>query len=564
MKEVMMNKRKTKDMFLNRMIRIAFLLSILIVFGNKRSFGQEEDKLNGQNITVISELKAIIANADKIRFNPKLPPVEQDDVDLKYELPSHFISIPYNAPEVNPLAMKRQKLEPLKNVYATIGFGNYTTPYLDLYINSGRNNKYANATNNANLGLRVGYISSIGPLPDQNYSNLKTRAFGSFYQDAMEIGVYGQYDRSVYHFYGYDPAKDTAIAKADNKQVFDFISAGLRFRNAKKTSANVNYDGQLKFNYLTDYFKQNEINPVFDFSLFKEGKNGNAFGGIINIDHNTFSSDTVKVNNTIYSVTPAFRMKKSNWITQIGIFLGGDKDGFVVYPAVDFNMELVEKYLNFHAGFNGRIAKNNYKSLSDDNYFLNTMPLLANSRELVINAGFSGNPAQNLSYNISLNYTLVKYLPLFVTDTSAINKFNVVYDTAAGIFNPHLELGYDVSDKLRFVVFTDIYTFSLKNHAKAWYKPGIKGGLSVVYQVMEKLSTKADFIAYGSRWALPADGKMQKLSGFVDINLSATYKITDSFFIFANINNIASAKYQRWYNYPTYGINVIGGLKMVF
>jgi hypothetical protein len=564
MKEVMMNKRKTENMMNNRMLLYAFLCSMFIVFVNLQTYGQEDDKLNGQNITVISELKAIIANADKIRFNPKLPPVEKEDVDLKYELPSHFISIPYNAPEVNPLAMKRQKLEPLKNVYATIGFGNYTTPYLDLYINSGRNNKHANATNNSNLGLRVGYISSNGPLPDQNYSNLRTRAFGSFYKDALEIGVFAQYDRSVYQFYGYDPAIDTAIAKADNKQVFDFISAGLRFRNAKKTSSDVDYDGQLKFNYLTDYFKENEINPVFDFSLFKKGKNGNSFGGIINVDHNAFASDTVKVNNTIYSITPAFRMKKSNWNVQIGLFLGGDKDGFVVYPDINFNMELVEKYLNFHAGFTGRIDKNNYKSLSDENYFLNTLPMLANSRELKINAGFSGNPVENLFYNVSLNYTLVKYLPLFVTDTAAINKFNVVYDTAAGIFNPHLELGFEVSDELRFVVFTDIYTFSLKNHAKAWYKPGIKAGLSIVYQITEKLSTKADLIAYGSRWALPADGKMTNLPGFVDINLSATYKITDSFFIFANINNIASAKYQRWYNYPTYGINVIGGLKMVF
>jgi hypothetical protein len=30
------------------------------------------------------------------------------------------------------------------------------------------------------------------------------------------------------------------------------------------------------------------------------------------------------------------------------------------------------------------------------------------------------------------------------------------------------------------------------------------------------------------------------------------------------LNNVASVKYQRWYRYPSYGFNVLGGISVRF
>ena len=55
-------------------------------------------------------------------------------------------------------------------------------------------------------------------------------------------------------------------------------------------------------------------------------------------------------------------------------------------------------------------------------------------------------------------------------------------------------------------------------------------------------------------------GQLVRLPGTVDINIGSTFKMSSSFFIFVSVNNVASIQHQRWYNYPGYGLNVVGGL----
>lgn len=555
-----------KSQLLNPGIKFIWVLICIMVFSSVHLLAQTGNDLPGQNIIVLSDIKPLLSEAKKVRFNPKLPPVETNTPDLIYSLPSRSLTLPYQVPDVKPLAKKAEKLPPLKNVYAKIGFGNYTTPYLDLYINSGRDNSKENASNNSNLGLRVGYISSKGSLPEQQFSDFKAKAFGTFYVDRAAIGVQIKYDRNVNYFYGYNPEVDTVIAKLGNQQIYNSISGGLSIKNAKKTANDINYDGHLIFNYLNDRFKQNEVNPVFDFGLSKTLDNGHSIGGTVLVDHNTFKNDTATQNSTILAVIPSYRIHNDDWLIDIGAYIGGDDEGLVIFPDIFFEKTLVEKIATFHASFKGKAVRNNYKSLSDENRFLDYNPQLHNSRELGISAGIKGNPAGNFNYNVQVTYNNVRFLPVFVNSMDSLHthRFDVLYDTNASVLNPHLELEYGISEKLRLSAFVDIYSYTLNNLAKAWHLPAVKAGLSVNYKITDRITTHADFLAYGSRKALTPQGTEMTLKGVVDINLGGSYKINDSFHIFANINNIASSRFQKWYLYPTYGINALAGLKMIF
>jgi outer membrane receptor protein involved in Fe transport len=57
---------------------------------------------------------------------------------------------------------------------------------------------------------------------------------------------------------------------------------------------------------------------------------------------------------------------------------------------------------------------------------------------------------------------------------------------------------------------------------------------------------------------------LERLNGVFDLNLGVSYDYNKTFGFFLNINNVTSARYFRWYNYPTYGFNVLGGLNIRF
>lgn len=524
--------------------------------------GGEED-LPGQNITVVSEIKPILADARKIGLNPELPAVNDQPIKVEYDVPTRMLKVPYVAPEVRPLATRPDKVEQLKNVYAKVGFGNYLTPYLDLYVNSGRSSKYDNRDNETNLAARVNYISSNGPLPDQQFSDLRTKLMGDFFINNFALHAFGGYDRHAIRFYGYNPEVDTLISAQDNGQTYNFMYGGLRFNNTEKTYYDLDYDGTFRVNYLTDRLNQNEINPVADFMIGKR-YDDNLAKVRLGIDHTTFTSDTSRQNLTIISARPSYRVQNDNWFADLGVNVGADEDGFYVFPDVLFERELVDELVVFHAGFTGEVLKNNYRTLSDRNPFLNQNPLLRNSRELQVKAGVRGAPIRGGSYNAQVSYSNVNFLPLFVTDSVAVNRFNTVYDTSTNILNLHFEVGYSFGEKVRVLAAIDFFSYDLKNNAQAWHLPTIKSSLLLRYQITDKLQAEADIFLFNRMFALSPEGIENQLPGVADINLGASYQVNESFHVFLDVNNIAAANYQRYYNFPSLGLNAIGGIKMIF
>ena len=55
-----------------------------------------------------------------------------------------------------------------------------------------------------------------------------------------------------------------------------------------------------------------------------------------------------------------------------------------------------------------------------------------------------------------------------------------------------------------------------------------------------------------------------ELPSYIDANLSVEYFYSPLFSAFLNINNITNSKYSKWHNYPTQGINIMGGFSYRF
>ena len=92
--------------------------------------------------------------------------------------------------------------------------------------------------------------------------------------------------------------------------------------------------------------------------------------------------------------------------------------------------------------------------------------------------------------------------------------------------------------------------------------------------MFDKLLLGADFYYYSANYGLgyrygfdrgfpPAIADRQTNS-VIDLSLRADYHLTPKFSIFALGNNLTNRHYQRYLNYPSQGINVIGGLTYSF
>lgn len=526
---------------------------------------QDEEQLPGQNLTVISEIRPVLQEAEKVRLSPALPRVEHTEPDLEYIFEEKQIEVAYEAPEVRPLAVKAEALEPLPHAFVKVGFGNVTTPMAEVYLNSGRKQKYRKGKTNSNYGAAFKYISQKSARAEQLYSDFRSRLFADFYTDAAYFSPYIGYSRDGNRFYGYDPATDTVLAALDNKQVFNYYYGGLKFGNPEENDAKIDFDGELRMAALSDYLGQSEVNPVLGLKGSKELDNSHRINAGLRLDYSRLTAfDTLVQTQLIFGFHPSYLIRGDVWFAELGLRTGSDDHGFFLYPDLRFERQLMEESLVFSAAIRGQSLKNNFKTLSDENPYLQAGQTITSSRNLEVGAGLSGVPFRNFSYRVEGSYTNRRFMPYFMNDTLLPNRFNVIYDTATSIVKLHAELGYELSKKMHFLASGDFYKYSTSEQFKPWYKPSMKFSLLLQYYVIESLRIEASVNAFSKMWARDDARAVIRLPGLVDINLGADYKINESFHIFVHVNNLSSVKYQRWYRYPGYGINGVGGIKMIF
>ena len=526
---------------------------------------QDDEQLPGQNLTVFSEIKPVLQEAEKIKLAPTLPRVEPAEPNFDYIFDEKQIEVSYEAPEVRPLAVKAEPLEPLPHAFIKVGFGNVTTPMAEVYLNSGRKQKYHKGSTNSNYGAAFKYISQKSGRAEQLYSDFRSRLFADFYTEAAYFSPYLGYSRDGNRFYGYDSEKDSALAALDNKQVFNYYYGGLKFGNPNENDAHIDFDGELRMAALSDYLGQSEINPLFMLQGSKELDNGHRINAGLRLDYSRLSAfDTMVQTQLIFGFHPSYRIQGDVWFADLGLRTGSDDHGFFIYPDLSFERQLIEESLVFSAVIRGQTLKNNFKTLSDENPYLQAGQIISSSRNFKVGAGLSGVPFRNFSYKVEAGYSMRRFMPYFMNDTLLPNRFNVIYDTATSIVGLHAELGYELSKKMHFLASGDFYKYSTSEQYKPWYKPSMKFSLLLQYFVLESLRIEGSVNAFSKMWARDDARSVIQLPGLVDINLGADYKINDSFHIFVHVNNLTSVKYQRWYRYPGYGVNGVGGIKMIF
>jgi hypothetical protein len=150
--------------------------------------------------------------------------------------------------------------------------------------------------------------------------------------------------------------------------------------------------------------------------------------------------------------------------------------------------------------------------------------------------------------------------------------FEVQSVSKLSAWNPHIGLSYTRANEFGIKAWFDYFIYNKNTAYELSYVPKIKGGFSAFYNWKDKLYVNVDVTGQGKVNAVeysygdPA-GLIKNLipiKGLVDVNLSANYFFTKNIGVFVDLNNVGFQKWQRFYKYPTYNFQVIGGVKLNF
>ena len=489
-------------------------------------------------------------------------------------------------------------LEKYYPFYLKAAMGSSLMPLGELYLNStrSRNNCY---------GFHVKHISFFGGLKNQEKQKMapasfdKTNVFGSFstYQKTYDFGAQVNYLNHGFHYYGLIAPS----ANADSlKQRFQVLNTHLQLDYHRADTNVFNLKTALDFRFV------NNAKPFYDslvdwrakegaFSLRTMGyyrKNNELFYATIGARHNNYAygiqdstlqvgDSGLLVKNTIIDFVPGIKtlLMAKKLVVDVGFGLSidvGSNTKAYFFPNIYMQYSLFNDAFIPYAKISGGVKQNSLFALYNDNPFILTNVSVKNEvSPYDISLGFKGIGGKRISYGILANVSKINQKAFFVTDTllSTGNRFNVIYDSLSYV-KIEGNFAYQQSEKLNIATTLRYHSYTMLHEAKAWNLPQVEfllnGSYNLYHKFIVNVALEMSFNRYAKMYAPGQNVTAQKgqyytsIGSIIDGNIGLEYRYNPRLSAFINVNNIASQRYLRFYNYPVLPIQIFAGITARF
>jgi hypothetical protein len=561
--------------------QIGIFAFVLCLLGSLNKVAAQ-DTLRSDNIVLISTPSVVIANAikEKTLPNPEIPSTKAPNLSYS-NVPEIRLGIKPGINQVKPILIGSNSYAKLKNNYTKLGFGNYSSPLIEFYLNSLRSRSY-----HGNVFFK--HYSAKG---DEAYNNFSDNQLGGevkrFFKKST-ISMQGGYQRNAFHAYGLPDSltdRNNPFFIDPAKRILSTFSLSGRMSNVPYDSASTRYDIGLTY-YL--FNGSTFIADPKEHDLLIDGNFSKLIQGIHHVELYTglnVVSNSYPFTRTYFRFNPVYNLSiQSNLHMKLGINSTYYKDdassGFYPFIVMDTRYELIPKKTISFIGITGDMIKNTNRTILGENRFTDpagsvnaaltgnvAQPAFANTRYTQMYFGLKGNLSSTLGYLIRYNYRTAKNMVFFINDYTNSRGANFMAIAAdAKVTTLTGEINYQFSEKIRLAATGNIYGYKVSGLSKAPQLPTTDLRINGTYNIGDKFLLKTDIYFMNQRYAYIADpiaspiGKFEKMKSLLDLNLGIDYRYSKTVSLFLNVNNITANRYMRWYNYRVYGINVHGGL----
>lgn len=521
----------------------------------------QKDTLKQETIDIISKYQPRLRDAAKLNLTASLPAIDTSRPRLGYQVPALNLYFMYQPVPIRPLALGKDTSSlQMQNNYIKLGYGNYQTPLVQAGFGTGRNDKY-------NLGVFFNYTSSKGDIENQDYTAINVLGSGTYYSPLLEFNASLGYNRNQVHYYGYDHTQ-YQFDKSDVKQAFNEVIAKFGAKNRPQNDWAFQFNPQAEFIIFGDAYKRLENTFVLKAPIRKQLFEDIWIKAEGIADLSTFKEDNSEaINNNVAAIHPALEITKPGFMLHAGANPTWANGKFYLLPDIVNESHLIRKKLILSSGWISYIEKNNFRNLANQNPFFNNYNVdILNTRREEKYTGIKGTLGSHLTYNTKFAAVTWFNLPLFVNDSTDGKTFYTRNEEELRAFQVHAEVGYIQEEKFQARVSVDWYNFTKQTtEVKPWHMLPFQANLFAQYSFGKNFHVNANlYTLNGSYYRLDNTNDFGKTKSVQDLNAGATYNIGKNFNIWATANNIFSSKYQRWYGYPSYGFNVVGGITIKF
>jgi hypothetical protein len=546
---------------MNKTLIIRSILFVTATGCSLLSFAQK-DTTKKQTIDITSSYKPVLRNAVKINFSATQLNADTSKNAGPYNIPPQNLFYTYQPASLRPLALPQDSVLNLgiRN-FVKVGFGNYTTPYVSAGLSFGDGRTSL-------VNVYGDYVSSKGSIKNQDYSELNIKAGGSYFTTKNE--VYGRASVKVQdnYLYGYDHTLHN-YNRADVLNRFQILTLSGGIRNKEVNGTGINYDPHVEINLFSNEKKASESSLALTVPVSKTFADAFTIKVAAKADITSYTSKNlqpnVKLTNNIYSLAPELVYAKPLYNIHVGVTPTWENNTLNVLPNIYGEAKIKDKIFLVQAGFTGRFIKNNYQYLTSVNPFLQTLSFQQNTKETEIYGGIKATVGGHFNFSAKASWITYHNLPLFVNDTADGKTFVVRNESRLYDFRIHGDMSFVKQDKF---TITGGLTFNgyngMKDNDRAWGTIPLELNASLRWWAFKQVLLKGDFMTFSGAAFLKKDGSDIKLGGGTDLSAGVEFAINKRFSAWIDINNIFSNKYQRWYNYPVYGLNILGGAIMRF
>ena len=513
----------------------------------------QEDNVNFDDVKVFKEFSAEIGDFNKINIEPKLPVFDLNNRRYKYNVRAIPVKLEYEKPKIRPLALPEPEPVHLNKYFIKLGYG--YPKLLDAEISVG----YKKDNMNSNISLSHLSANNTEKLKNQRNSNtaLNFSFFNRKNEMDLEYGVDGKVSGNYYYLYADKVDKDSFSTSQSKRR---FLRGTFNFR-LKKEELISDLDNTLDISY--DFLQLNTSSIL-----------ENIFSINNNIEYKLSKYSTINLPLTISNVLgkkivkleakPYFQYSSRLLNIKAGGDLGKTQDLSFVYPYAEISSNLFDNFIEIFASVDNQIFNNTDYLKSEINPF---MDFDSDSIATTVSNNYSAGVRSSLEgvkIEFIASYQKFRNKLFFVSSLQDKRMFSSIYDGGKNI-RLQLNLTYKILPQLEVQgnLTNNIYT--MDNIAKPWHTPSLTANFSTKTELLDKkLSIKGGLYFASQSWYQDFDGNKKKLPGLFDLSAKAGYRIFKSSNIFVEVNNIFAQKYQRWYQYPSYGINLLAGMEIRF
>lgn len=578
---------------------ICFTVILLASFG---AMAQKDTTRLRQEVEVTKAYQPTVNEAIKINDIPKIKPEPAETPTFDYSIYSKPVFSTFDPTPVAAAKMVGESGPEPGMGLLKLGFGNYLTPYGELFFNAQPGKK-------SNFGMHFRHLSSSGKIKLLNEDKVKApesenavEIYGKhFFRKSTFSGNVG-FDRRAFTYFGYpgdilsDTEKELVIPYFADKQYFSKGTADVHLKSETLAAYDLNYDFGLNYQLMKSKTGQTENQFRASADLMK--KFGNAFG-ILNSSLTYYTVDSVWNNTSnlygrkrqlMLRANPSVKWAGDNSSLQVGLnttlfFDNDNSSDFLVYPAVKAEWSPVPKILTLFAGVDSYLQHNTYSAVATENRYVDPYHNLKNTLyEYVLNGGLKGKLSSKTNYVAEVSYSIAKDQHFFYNSAtdwlkpeSALRKFDNTFDWLyddVKILKLSGEVLHAVSDNFSIHLLGNYYSYDLKTLTKPWQMPNFDVTFSGVYQPTSQLKFSTDIFLVGKRTALIRDDDSSmmfptseiqfNMDPVIDLNAGVDYQFNDKLNFFFKLNNFGFQKYEQWLGYTNKSFNWLAGISYSF